>query len=75
MGKIKYLILALLGVAFISSFMACLSDEDYKLKLVQSVNLFTDGGCALKSEEPLIAEVDNDGNVTANIVSETAIWG
>lgn len=83
MGKIKYLSLMLLSVALSLSFMACSSDEDDGRKLNQSelsliagqsVKLVYDGGCTWKSEEPLIAEVDNNGNVTANRVGETIIW-
>lgn len=84
MKKIKYLGLMLLCTVMSLSFTACSDDDDdYTKKLSQnelsliagqSVKLMYNGDCAWKSDEPLIAEVDNGGNVTANRVGETTIW-
>ena len=40
----------------------------------QSAKLIYNGDCTWKSNDPLIAEVDDNGNVTANRIGETMIW-
>jgi hypothetical protein len=53
---------------------AKLNRNELTLTVGQSAKLLYDGDCTWKSDEPLIAEVDNDGNVTANLVGETNIY-
>ena len=83
MKNLKYLSLMLLCAAMSLSFTACSDDENgaqnlsqNELSLItgQSAKLIYNGDCTWKSDEPLIAEVDNNGNVTANRVGETTIW-
>lgn len=62
---------------------SCTSDEEEQaeklntnsltLKAGQSSKLIYDGSCIWQSQEPLIADVDNDGNVYAKRVGETVI--
>ena len=83
MEKLKKLSLMLLCAAMSLLFAACSEDEDDAPKLNrnelslmagQSAKLTYEGDCTWESDEPLIAEVDDDGNVTANRVGETTIW-
>lgn len=83
MKQLKYLSLMLLCAAMSLSFTSCSDDEDdtqhlsqNELSLIagQSAKLIYNGDCTWVSDEPLIAEVDNNGNVTANRVGETTIW-
>lgn len=83
MKHLKYLSLMLLCAVVGLSFTACSDDENGERKLNQtelsliagqSAKLIYDGNCTWSSDEPLIAEVDNSGNVIANRVGETAIW-
>lgn len=83
MRTFKYLSLMLLFAVMSLSFAACSDDEDDAKKLSQnelsliagqSAKLIYNGDCTWESDEPLIAEVDNNGNVTANRVGETTIW-
>ena len=74
----------LLCATMVLSFSACSDDDEEKQKLSQkelsltageSVKLSYNGeNCTWSSEQPLIAEVDNSGNVTANRVGETVIY-
>lgn len=81
MKKLTYLGL-LLCTATGLSFTSCSKDNDsHKLNQTElaltageSFKLEYNGDCTWESEEPLIAEVDNIGNVTANRVGETTIW-
>ncbi len=51
-----------------------LSQTEITLKVGQSMTLsYGNGECTWSSEQPLIAEVDNNGKVTANIVGVTNI--
>lgn len=79
MGKFSNLKQVLL-LAFISLFIVSCSSDEKKLNLNQlsltagqSSKLIYDGICTWSSDEPLIAEVDETGNVTANRVGETTI--
>ena len=83
MKRLKSLSMMLLCAAMSLSFTACSDDEDdtqhlsqNELSLIagQSAKLIYNGDCTWVSDEPLIAEVDNNGNVTANRVGETTIW-
>ncbi|HJG89514.1 Ig-like domain-containing protein [Barnesiella viscericola] len=83
MKTFKYLSLMLICAVMSLSFTACSDDEDAtqylsqnELSLIagQSAKLTYNGDCTWESDEPLIAEVDNNGNVTANRVGETTIW-
>lgn len=70
--------------ATIFSIASCTSDKEGHaeklntnsliLKAGQNSKLIYDGSCIWQSQEPLIAEVDNDGNVYAKRVGETVIW-
>lgn len=73
----------LLCTTMVMSFSACSDDENensglnqHELTLTtgQSAKLIYEGECTWESEEPLIAEVDQDGNVTAQRVGETNIY-
>lgn len=81
MRTLKYLSLLLLFA--VTTLFSCSGDEHEEqglsrsnLSLVagQNAKLIYNGRCIWKSDEPLIAEVDNNGNVTANRVGETTIW-
>lgn len=83
MRTFKYLSLMLLCAVMSLSFTACsdgeddtqyLSQNELSLMAGQSAKLIYNGNCTWESDEPLIAEVDNNGNVTANRVGETTIW-
>ena len=72
----KFLSMTLLLTAMFLTFSACskddegnsgLSQKEVSLKVGQSIALSYDGGeCTWNSDQPLIAEVDNNGKVTAN---------
>lgn len=83
MKHLKYLSLMLLCAVVGLSFTSCSDDNNGERKLSQtelsliagqSAKLIYDGNCTWSSDEPLIAEVDNSGNVIANRVGETTIW-
>ena len=79
----KFLSMTLLLTAMFLTFSACskddegnsgLSQKEVSLKVGQSIALSYDGGeCTWNSDQPLIAEVDNNGKVTANRVGITNI--
>ena len=82
MKNLKYLSLLLCAVMSLS-LTACsddgngaqnLSQNELSLITGQSAKLIYNGDCTWESDEPLIADVDNNGNVTANRVGETTIW-
>lgn len=65
------------------SFSACTNDGNInsnlshnELSLIagQQAKLLYNGDCTWSSDEPLIAKVDENGNVTAKRVGETTIW-
>lgn len=80
----KKLTLLMLLSATMFSFMACTSNKgehtkklninNLTLKAGQGARLIYDGSCTWHSEEPLIAKVDNSGNVNAKLIGETIIW-
>nr|WP_321000144.1 Ig-like domain-containing protein [Bacteroides intestinalis] len=77
------LFILMLIMASVFSFSSCssddegnsgLSEKEVSLKVGQSMTLSYGGGeCTWSSDQPLIAEVDNNGNVTANRVGITNI--
>lgn len=77
------LTLLMLLSATMFSLVACTSNEEHAkklntnnltLKAGQSSKLIYDGSCTWRSQEPLIAEVDNNGNVYAKLVGATLVW-
>lgn len=80
MKHFNYLSFTLLLSAMSLLFISCSDNEDKlsqkTLYLIsgQSTKLIYDGDCTWKSDEPMIAEVDDFGKVTANRVGKTTIW-
>ena len=84
MKNLKYLSLMLLCVTSGLFFTSCSDDDENDMNRLsqnelflmagQSAKLIYNGDCTWKSNDPLIAEVDDNGNVTANRIGETMIW-